>query len=68
MLVVAVISDDTYLFFAFSDLTCHLKNTEIGAFWLHTFWFLVAFYLMVRRLNLEVATKRLHHQLVKIRG
>ena len=35
MLVVAVISVDTYPFLAFSDLTCHLDDIEIGVFWLH---------------------------------
>ena len=36
MLVVAVISVDAYHFFlAFSDLICHLEDTEIGVFWLH---------------------------------
>ena len=35
MLVVAVISVDAYPFLAFSDLTCHLEDTGIGAFWLH---------------------------------
>ena len=35
MLVVAVISVDTYLFLGFSDLTCHLEDTEIDTFWLH---------------------------------
>ena len=34
-LVVAVISVDAYPFLAFSDLTCHLEDTEIGVFWLH---------------------------------
>ena len=34
-LVVAVISFDAYPFLAFSDLTCHLADTGIGAFWLH---------------------------------
>ena len=34
-LVVAVISVDAYPFMAFSDLTCHLEDTGIGAFWLH---------------------------------
>ena len=33
--VVAVISVDAYPFLAFSDLTCHLEDTEIGIFWLH---------------------------------
>ena len=33
MLVAA--SVDAYPFFAFSDLTCHLKDTGIGVFWLH---------------------------------
>ena len=30
MLVVPVISDETYPFLAFSDLTCHLEDTGIG--------------------------------------
>ena len=34
-LVVAVISVDAYPFLAFSDLTCHLKDTEKSVFWLH---------------------------------
>ena len=35
--MVAVISVDAYsaYFFAFSDLTCRLEDTGIGAFWLH---------------------------------
>ena len=49
----AVISVDAYPFLALSDLTCHLEDTGIGVFWFH--W-------------LEVATKRLLHQLVKILG
>ena len=32
--MVAVISVDSYLFLAFSDLTCHLEDTGIGVFWL----------------------------------
>ena len=32
-LVVAVISVDAYPFLAFSNLTCHLEDTEIGVFW-----------------------------------
>ena len=35
MLVVAVISDDAYPFLSVSDMTCHLEDTGIGAFWLH---------------------------------
>ena len=34
-LMVAVISVDAYHFLAFSDLTCHLEDIEIGVFWLH---------------------------------
>ena len=34
-LVVAVISVDAYPFLAFSDLTCHLEDTGISAFWLY---------------------------------
>ena len=30
-LVVAVISADAYPFLAFSDLTCHLEETELGS-------------------------------------
>ena len=59
MLVVAVISIDGYPFLAFSDLTCHLEDTGIGVFWLHC---------IVRRSNLEAATKRLLHQQVKYQG
>ena len=62
MLVVAVISVDAYPFLAFSDLTCHLEDTGMGVF-------MVALCRMiVRRPNLEVATKRLFHQQVKIFG
>ena len=32
--MVAVISVDDYPFLAFSDLTCHLEDAEIGVFWL----------------------------------
>ena len=35
MLVVAVTAVDAYPSLAFSDLTCHLGGTGIGAFWLH---------------------------------
>ena len=35
MLVVAVISIDAYPFLAFSDLTCHFKDTGKGVFLLH---------------------------------
>ena len=35
-LVVAVISLDAYPFLAFSDLTCVLEDTGIGAFWLYS--------------------------------
>ena len=34
--VVAVISVDDYPFLAFSDLTCHLNDKEMGVFWLHS--------------------------------
>ena len=60
--MVAVTSADVYPFLAFSDLTCHLQDTGIRCF-------LVALcHLIVRRSNLEVATKRLLHQHVKIPG
>ena len=35
MLVVAVITVDAYPFLAFSDLTCHRKEMQLGVFWLH---------------------------------
>ena len=34
-LVVVVDSVDSYLFLAFSDLTCHFEDTGLGVFWLH---------------------------------
>ena len=34
--MVAVISVYTYPFLAFSDLTCHLEDTGIDPFWLHS--------------------------------
>ena len=60
--MIAVISVDTnpFFFLAFSGLTCHLEDI---------FCFLVALcHLIVRRPNLEVATKRLLHQHVNILG
>ena len=60
--MVAVISVDDYPFLAFSDLTCHFEDAEIGVFWLR------CVVLIVRIPNLEVATKRLPHQQVKIPG
>ena len=30
-----MISVDAYPFLAFSDLTCHLKDTVISVFWFH---------------------------------
>ena len=60
--MVAVISVDAYPFLVFSDLTCHLEDKGMGVF-------MVALCRMiVRRLNLEVATKRLLHQRVKRLG
>ena len=60
MLVVVGISVNVYSFLAFTDLTCHLEDTGIG-------FFLVALCcLIVRTPNLEVATKWLLHQELKI--
>ena len=57
----AVISVDAYPFLAFSDLTCHIVYGSRC--------FLVALcHLIVRRRNLEAATKRLLHQQVKLPG
>ena len=33
--MVAVISVDAYPFLTFSDLTCHIEDIGISAFWLH---------------------------------
>ena len=60
-LVVAENSADACHFFAFSDLTCHIDDTGIAVFWLHC-------RLIVRRPNLQAATKRLLYQQVKIPG
>ena len=57
--MVAVISVDAYLFLAFSDLTCHLEDREIGVH---------GCTVQLKRLNFEVAIKRLLHQQVKIPG
>ena len=32
--MIAVINLGVYPFLAFSDLTCHIEDTGIGAFWL----------------------------------
>ena len=58
--MVVVISVDAYPFLAFSYLTSRLKDTGIGVFWLTV--------PVVRRPNLEVATKRLLHHQIKIPG
>ena len=59
--MVVVISVDYYPFLAFSDLTCHLEDTITC--------FLVALcHAIIRRLNLEVVTKKLLQQQVKIAG
>ena len=55
-----MISVDAYPFLAFSYLTSRLKDTGIGVFWLTV--------PVVRRPNLEVATKRLLHHQIKIPG
>ena len=60
-MVVAVISVDTYCFLSFLDLTCHLQEKQRC--------FLVALcHLVVRRPNLQLATKKLLHKQVKILG
>ena len=61
-MVVVVVSVDPYPFFAFSGVTCHLEYTGNRCF-------LVALCrLIVRGPYLEVETKRLLHQQVKIPG
>ena len=34
-MVVPMVNVDDYLFFVFSDLTCHLEETGKGVFWFH---------------------------------
>ena len=58
-LVVAVSSVDAYPFLAFTDLTCHLTGCR------NTCFLVALCCLIVRRPNLEEATKRLLHQQVK---
>ena len=58
-LVIAVISVDTYPFLVFSDLTCHLKDTGINVFG-------CTVQSDSKKTKLEVVTKRLLHQQVKI--
>ena len=60
--MVAVISVDAYPFSAFSELTCQIEDTGIGVFWF------ALCRLIVKRPNLDVATKRLLYQQVKIMG
>ena len=55
MLVVKVVSVDAYPFLAFSGQTYHLEDTGVDYFWLHC-----------ATSNLEVATKRLLHQQLKV--
>ena len=51
---------DAYPFMTFSDMTCHLGDTGIKCF-------LVALCCLIElQLNMEVVTKRLPHQKVKI--
>ena len=60
--MVAVISVDAYSFLTFSNLTCDLQDMGISNF-------LVALCcVIVKRPNLEVVTKRVLHQQVKILG
>ena len=59
--MVAVINVDAYPFLAFSDLTCHLEDMGIGVF----FCTVLA---DCKKTELEVATKRLLHQQVKMLG
>ena len=57
-----MISGDDYPFVAFPDLTCHFQGKE----WVYLLVTLCQ--LISRRPNLEVATKRLLHQQIKIPG
>ena len=34
-MVKVVVSVDTYPLLAYSGLTCHVKDTGVGVFWLH---------------------------------
>ena len=59
--MIAVISVDTYPFLVFSDLTCHLKDTGINVFG-------CTVQSDSKKTKLEVVTKSLLHQQVKIQG
>ena len=62
--MVALTNVNAYLFWlSFSDLTCHLVDTVIGLFELHC----TALVLIVKRPDLDLAIKRLFHQLVSCR-
>ena len=54
-----MINVDLYPFLVFSGPTCHREDTEISVFWLD------CAAIVVRRPNLEVATKKLLNQQVK---
>ena len=59
-----MVAVDDYAFLALSDLICHLEDTGY-----RNKCFLIALCrLIVRTPNLEVVTKRLLHQQVKIQG
>ena len=55
-MVVPMVNVDDYLFFVFSDLTCHLEETGKGVFWFH---------LPPNSKEIGVATKKLFYQHVK---
>ena len=55
--MVVVISVNAYPFSAFSNLTYHLEDTRVVAFWLHCA-------VSVRTQNLEVVTTRLLPSLI----
>ena len=61
-LVVAVISVDTYIFLALSELTCHLQEYR------NSYFLFALYHLIVNRPNVQVTTKSLVYQQIKLLG
>ena len=64
MPVLALIKVDAYPFLVFRDLTSHLKDM----YFMDMYFVAPLWQLILRRPRLDVATKRLLHQQVKVPG
>ena len=60
--MVAVISVDAYIFLALSELTCHLQEYR------NSYFLFALYHLIVNRPNVQVTTKRLVYQQIKLLG